>query len=211
MTVSVGAGSTVAIATTYGTASNMTALTNATEAVATLAAAHGVVVGDFLEITSGWAKLDKRIVRAKTVSTNDVTLEGINTVSTTDYPAGTGTGSIRRITAWTPLAQVKADSFSVSGGDQQFTDATPLDSLIDIQIPTTRSPYAVSLAVMDSSAGLTAARAAGLSPTAFRLTNSVAVTVGNAYWSVSDVPNVSGKNVTTFKTDLTFVATPKTY
>lgn len=211
MAKSIGAGSVISIATTYGTLSNMTAISNATEAVATLTAAHGVVVGDYLEVTSGWGKLSSRIVRAKAVSTNDVTFEGINTVSTTDYPAGAGTGSIRRITAWTPVSEVKADSFSVSGGEQQFTDATPLDSYTEVRLPTIRSAYSVSMAVMDGSAGLTAARNAGTTPTAFRAANQQFVTVGNGIWSVSDVPSISGQNVTTYKTDVSFVAAPKTY
>lgn len=211
MAKSIGAGSVISIATTYGTLSNMTAISNATEAVATLTAAHGVVVGDYLEVTSGWGKLSSRIVRAKAVSTNDVTFEGINTVSTTDYPAGAGTGSIRRITAWTPVSEVKADSFSVSGGEQQFTDATPLDSYTEVRLPTIRSAYSVSMAVMDGSAGLTAARNAGTTPTAFRAANQQFVTVGNGIWSVSDVPSISGQNVTTYKTDVSFVSAPKTY
>jgi hypothetical protein len=41
----------------------------------------------------------------KAVSTNDVTLEGINTTSTTTYPAGSGTGSVRKITGWTQLSR----------------------------------------------------------------------------------------------------------
>ena len=87
------------IAKTYASSVSMTALTNAAEAVATLGAGHGVVVGDYLELTSGWGLLNGKVVRAKTVVTNDVTLEGINTVSTTKFPTGTGIGSIRRITA----------------------------------------------------------------------------------------------------------------
>jgi hypothetical protein len=74
-------GAILSIAKTYGTSSNMTAITNAAEAVATLAAGHGVVVGDFLEVTSGWDLLNGRIVRAKTVATNDITFETINTTS----------------------------------------------------------------------------------------------------------------------------------
>ena len=106
MSITLATGTLVAIASTYGAAVNMTAISNAAAAVATLAAGHGVVVGDFLEVTSGWDRLNGRIVRVSAVSTNDVTFEGINTVSTSLYPAGTGTGTIRRITAWTNLSQI---------------------------------------------------------------------------------------------------------
>ena len=75
MSVTIATGTTFAYASTYGSSANMTAITNASEAVATLGAGHGVVVGDYLEVTSGWDRLTGRIVRAKTVATNDVTFE----------------------------------------------------------------------------------------------------------------------------------------
>lgn len=211
MTISTGAGATVSIATTYGTAKNMTAITNAAEAVATLEASHGITVGDYFEVTSGWGKLNGRIVRAKTVATNDVTLEGIDTTSTADYPAGSGTGTVREVTAWTQISNVKQDSFSVSGGEQQFTDATPLESTVEQQFPTRRSPYTLTFAAMDTSAGLTAARAAGTTKTALRVTMGTVNTVANGYWTAADVPNISGTEVTTYKVDFVASALPKTY
>ena len=151
MAITKAQGTQIAIASTYGTAVNITAITNATEAVATLGAGHGVVVGDFLEITSGWDLLNGRIVRAKTVSTNDITLEGVNTTSTTRYPAGTGTGTARRITAWTNLSQI-TNALSVAGGEQNFADITTLTDSVQKQIPTTRSPVQVTLPLYDDPA-----------------------------------------------------------
>ena len=49
MTISIATGTQLAVASTYGASVAMSALTNAAAAVATLAAGHGVVVGDFLE------------------------------------------------------------------------------------------------------------------------------------------------------------------
>lgn len=206
-----GAGSVVSIATTYASAVNMTAVTNAAEAVATLAAGHGVLVGDYIELTSGWGRLNGRIVRAKAVASNDVTLEGIDTTSTTKYPAGSGTGTVRRITAWTTIPQIKRDSFSISGGEQNYTDATPLESEVDIELPTTRAKYGVTFAVMDTSAGLTAARAADTTPTAFRVAKGSKVSVGNMIWTVSEIPSISGSEVTTFRVDGSFTSLPKSY
>jgi hypothetical protein len=193
MAISISTGTVVAIASTYGTAANMTAITNAAEAVATLAAGHGVVVGDFLEVTSGWGRLDKRIVRAKTVVTNDITFEGINTTSTTLYPAGAGTGTIRRITAWTNLTQLQ--SISLSGGEQQFTDITTIEDVIQKQAPTTRSPFTLTATAFYDAAlawwstvrtvgdtqALTAARV--VFPSGNRI-------VANGYWSLAEIPNV---------------------
>jgi hypothetical protein len=93
MAFTLSTGTALAIAQTYGTAVNMTALTNAAEAVATLAAGHSVVVGDFLEVTSGWGTMNGRIVRVKTVASNDITFEAINTTSLSRFPAGAGVGT----------------------------------------------------------------------------------------------------------------------
>jgi hypothetical protein len=147
MAVTLTTGTLVAIASTYGASVNMTAITNASEAVATLAGGHGVVVGDYLEVTSGWDRLTGRIVRVKTVATNDVTFESINTSSTTTYPSGTGTGSIRRITAWTNIPQIQASA--TSGGDQQFVDITSITDTTQKQAPGQRSASAVNLTVFD--------------------------------------------------------------
>ena len=147
MAITLSTGTIAAIAKTYGAAVTMSALTNAAEGVATLAASHGVIVGDYLEVTSGWGRLDKKVVRVKTVSVNDVTLEGINTTSTTLYPAGSGIGSIRRITAWDNLSQLK--DFSVSGGDQNFADVTAIDDVVERKVPTTRGAVSLSMTVMD--------------------------------------------------------------
>ena len=147
MGISLTSGTVLAIASTYAAAVNMTAITNAAEAVATLAAGHGVVAGDYLEVTSGWGRLSGRIVRAKTVSTNDVTFEGINTTSTTSYPAASGTGTVRRITGWTNMSQVKG--MNPSGGDLQFTDITAVDDVIGKQMPTIRTPVVLNLEVFD--------------------------------------------------------------
>jgi hypothetical protein len=207
-------GTVVAIASTYGTASNMTALTNAANAVATLAAGHGVVVGDFVEITSGWGLLSGRIARVSAVATNDVTLEGINTTSTSLYPTGQGTGSIRRITAWTNLSQITAD-LAVSGGEQQFADVTEITDRTQQQIPTTRSPVVVELPIYDDpalpwvsivrnasdSAVATAVRM--IFPNGSRL-------VGNAFWSLGDVPTIEDSTLRNSVT-LTFTGQPTRY
>jgi hypothetical protein len=194
MAITLATGTALAIASTYGASVNMTALTNAAEAVATLAGGHGCVVGDFLEVTSGWDLLNSRIVRVKTVATNDITFEGINTVSVTNYPTGTGTGTIRRITAWTPISQVQ--SFDTSGGDLNFADITTIADKTQKQVPTTRSAQTLSMTVFDdaSLAGQTAVQAASdaSTPAAFRIVfPNASRMVINGYWSIASAPSVN--------------------
>jgi hypothetical protein len=194
MAIKLATGTALAIATAYGTAVNMTALTNATEAVATLGAGHGVVVGDFLEVTSGWDLLTGRIVRAKTVVTNDVTFELINTTSTANYPTGGGIGTIRRITTWTPIAQVQ--TFDAAGGEPSFADITTIVDRVQKQVPTLRSAQTLTLGLFDDPllAGQIAIQAASdnLTVAALRIIfPDASRMVANGYWSIRPAPSVT--------------------
>ena len=193
MTQRTANGAVLSIASAYATAKNMTALTNATEGVATLEASHGVVVGDILEITSGWDGLNGRIARAKTVATNDITLEKIDTSNTSLFPAGGGTGTVREISTWTPLSQIRG--INRSGGEQQYVDGTLLSDLIlGRQLPTFRSPLALEVTVSEDPA-------LSWIDTVKTVQNSRVPTAGrisvpgggfvyfNAYWSILDFPN----------------------
>lgn len=211
MSVQTGAGSILSIASAFGLVKAMSAISNAAEAVATLEASHGVIVGDYLLISSGWGELDGRTVRVSAVSTNDVTLEDIDTSDTSRYPPGSGIGSVREISTWTEIAQIKADSFSTSGGDQQFADASPLSGTVDRQLPTTKSAYSITFSVMDTSAGFNVARGVSATPTPFRISKGSVNTVGTGIWSVSEVPSISGREVTTYGASMSIQATPITY
>ncbi len=214
MAFTLAVGTTVEIASTYAVKSNITAITNAVEAVATLQAGHGVVAGDFLEISSGWGLLDGRIARAKAVSTNDVTLETVDTTSTVNYPAGTGTGSVRRITAWTQLTQITSGIQS-SGGEQQFADITTLTDRTQRQIPTVRSAQTMTIPTFyDASLAWVATVRSAVDKavaTAVKLTYpNGSKTVGNAYWGLRDIPTIEDSTLRG-EVSLSFSAQPITY
>jgi len=214
MAITLATGTQVAIASTYGPVRNMTAITNATEAVATLEASHGIIVGDYFEVTSGWDLLNGRIARAKTVATNDVTMENINTAATSRYPAGTGTGSVREITAWTTIGQISQD-IQVAGGEQQFADITTLADRVQKQIPTTRNPIQVTLPLFDDPALAfvavvrSVAEAAAATAVRFTFPNG-SIMVANAYWSYQDVPTIQDSTLRN-AIDLTFIGFPTRY
>ena len=192
----------------------MSAITNATSAVATLEASHGVVLNDFVEITSGWARLNGRIAKATNIATNDVTLGGIDTSSTARYPSGSGAGTVREISTWTTIGQI-ARAINVSGGEQQFADITTLEDVIDKQIPTRRSPVQVRLPLFFDPAlsYVSSVRTASDTavPTAVRMTfPNGSVLVANAYWSYQEVPTIEDETLRT-SIDLAFVALPTIY
>lgn len=147
MSVKLPNGTIISIASAYGTSKTMSALTNATEAVGTLEASHGVLVGDVFEVTSGWSRLSGRIVRAKTVATNDVTFESINTSNATLFPAGSGIGSVREISTWIQVTQVL--EFQKQGGEQQFANYSFLEDDTERQLPTQKSAESFTVSLGD--------------------------------------------------------------
>lgn len=189
------AGTAFAIASAYGTSKTMSAVSNATSAVATLEASHGVAVSDYVELTSGWDLMNGRIARATAVATNDVTLGNIDTSSTSLYPAASGTGSVREITTWTSLSQITSD-WGIGGGDQNFADATFVSHLIRQRIPTDRNPIEVTLPFFyDASLSwLSAVRSVSQTSTATAIKMTFPngnILVANCYWSLRDTPTVS--------------------
>lgn len=214
MAITLSTGTSVSIAKAYGSSVTMSAITNATEAVATLSAGHSVLVGDYLEITSGWDLLDKRVVRVKTVATNDVTLEGVNTSNTTKYPAGAGIGSIRRITSWSQLSQLK--DLSASGGDQQFADITSISDRTTKQVPTVRSAVTMTIGVFDDPnlawyADVTAASDASTPYGLLMVFPNGSRLAANAYWSLQKVPGISKNEALTTQISLSYAADPIRY
>ncbi|KQW97137.1 hypothetical protein ASC94_10120 [Massilia sp. Root418] len=113
------------IATAYGAVKPVTIVTNATEAVVT-AVAHGYANGDIVEITSGWGRINRRNFRIKSSTTDSFVLEGQDTTNTTFFPAGTGIGSVRKVTTFTQITQVMNPASS--GGDPKTVNFKYVES-----------------------------------------------------------------------------------
>lgn len=214
MSVSLPNGALIAIAASYGASKNMTALTNANPGVATLEAAHGVSTGDFLEVTSGWSRLTNKVVRAGTVATNDVPLDGINTTLTSIYPAAGGTGTVREITGWTQLSQIL--SSSSSGGEQQFLEYQFLESDAQKRIPTFKSAAGISFTIADdpTQPGYQLASAANDDrlPRAVRVTlPNGSIILYNAYISLNKTPSLTVNELMAVEVTLSLLAEPVRY
>ena len=146
MAYKLSAGSTISVADTYGDPVIVTVITNAETAVAT-ASDHGLVKGDYVEVTSGWEDLNNRVVRVGTVTDTTFELEGIDTTDVDIYPENGGAGSVRRIETFARIQQVLG--ITTSGGEMQNVTYSPLDSRHDYQIPTTFSAQSISISIGD--------------------------------------------------------------
>ena len=140
-------GTTISIASTYGSSTVTTSVSNATEAVAALTSATGFSAGCIVEVTSGWSKLDRRIARVKTLVSLNATLESVDTSSTTKFPSGSGVGSARPISAWTQISQIT--EITSDGGTQGFATYSTIDDTTERQIPTNKSAMSLKLKVGD--------------------------------------------------------------
>lgn len=197
MSVYLPDGATLALATTYGVAKATTIVTNASAAVVT-AAAHGYANGDFVEVTSGWSRMDGRVFRIASITTDTFALEGYDTTDTTVFPAGSGLGSVKKVTAWTQITQVT--KFDISGGEQQFATYSLLENDSESQIPTVTSPMSLSLAIADDPAlpGFTALKVAGEARAirALKMTlKGGSFILYSGYVSFNDTPKMSKGNI----------------
>lgn len=213
MSISLPNGALVAIASGYASAVNITALTNAAPPVAT-SVAHGFVDGDILEVTSGWSRLTNKIVKADQLTVDTFSMLGIDASLTTIYPAGSGTGSVRKVTGWTQLSQI-LDSSS-SGGEQQFLEYQLLEADAQKRIPTFKSAAGLTFNVADDPtlAGFILASAANDDrlPRAVRITlPNGSVIYYNAYISLNKTPSLTVNQIMACQVTLSLLAEPVRY
>jgi len=109
-TLTLPQGTRFAIATTIGAVKTFTAASNAASTVLSFASDPSFAVNDICHVvTSGWEDLVNIVARVSAISGSGpylVTLEDIDTASTTRFPAGEGAGTCKEITAWTSIPLV---------------------------------------------------------------------------------------------------------
>ena len=212
MAISLPNGAIVSLAATYAASANITAISNAAAAVVT--ATNTLSAGDYVEITSGWSRLDKKVVRVSAASGTTFTIEGYDTTSTTIYPVGGGVGSFRKILTWTQLSQIL--SSSSSGGEQQFLEYQLLEGDSQKRIPTTKSAAGLSFSVGDDPtlAGYILALAANDDrlPRAAKIDlPSAAKILYNAYVSLNKTPSLTVNEIMACEVTLSLLAEPVRY
>lgn len=212
MAVSLPNGITLAVATAYASALTVTAATNASPCVLTVT--NSLSIGDYVELTSGWSRANNRIFRLSAVSGTTVTLEGFDTSSTTQFPAGSGTGTIRKINTWTQITQVM--SCTSSGGDPQYQTYSFLEQDYDSQIPTTTSAQSLALELADDPtlAGYIAVKAVALTraTTALRATLPAGgFILYNGIYAMDETPSLTKGNLMAVKVGIALQGRPVRY
>ncbi len=217
MGMTLSTGTTVSIASTYGAAKTFSSISNATQAVASYAADPGHIVGEILEVTSGWGRLNGRVVRVAAISGAGpylVTFEDVDTSDTAKYPAAGGAGTTREISAWTEITQIK--SLSAGGGDPKYADITTIADVTERQMPTTRGAVTIDMETFDDPTlthfAIVVAAADANTITAMKMAFANGSTLyANAYWSVQKVPGIAKNEALTTKINASYTADPIRY
>lgn len=118
-------GTVASVATAFAAGLAFSAASNAAETVLTVAGGM-LVAGDLVEVTSTWSKISNRIYRVKAATASAITIESCDTTNTASFPAGTGTGTLRKVTTWVPLSQQLA--INSSGGDPKTANCTYIET-----------------------------------------------------------------------------------
>jgi hypothetical protein len=193
MSVKLPNGSVIYLASGLAAALTVTALTNANPAVAT-SAAHGLSNGDFVRVTSGWSRLNQKVVRVANVTANTLELEGIDTSDTDIYPAGSGIGSVEEVSGWTQLQQILTSGSN--GGEQQFLEYQFLEADQQTRIPTVKSAAGLTFSVADDPSLAGYVRAEDINdsreavPMRIRLANGSMI-LYDGYVSVNKTPSLN--------------------
>ena len=128
---SVPTGTIFSIATAFAAAKTVTGISNAAEAVVSCTA-HGYSVGDVVQLYSGWGRLNRRVARVKSVLTDSFVAEGINTTNTEFFPAGSGGGTVRKVTTFQQINKILNPNNS--GGEAKNITVKFLESDVEENI-----------------------------------------------------------------------------
>jgi hypothetical protein len=213
MAVQLPNGVLFSLATSYGSNLVVTAATNAAPPVIT-SNAHGLVNGDIIECNLGWQKLAGRVFRVSGVTANTFNLEGEDSTVLLDYPAGTGTGTVRKITGFTQITQVT--DLSTSGGEPNYATYEFLENDFESQIPTGSTAQSIELTIGDdpSLPGYLALKAASNSR-AIRALRAAYPGGSTAYYNgyafLNETPTLSKGNINVVNASFSLLGRPVRY
>ena len=203
-------GAIFSIGTALAAAKPTTAATNALPPVLT-SAAHGVTAADFILVNSGWSGLNDRVFKPTAPTADTIGLPGADSTNTARYPAGSGIGSFRKITAWQQVTQVLG--WEMSGGDRKMTDYEYLEDDFGRQLPGSLSPQSITVTIADDItlagyAALKAASDAGVLTPARVVLRDGSMTLYSAIIALNESPMMTKGQVVAVKAVLSLQAPP---
>lgn len=205
-------GARFQFSTTFASAKTITVLTNANPAVATCTA-HGYVTDDEILLNSGWEDAKESIYKVTVIDANSFSIQGLDTTSTTFFPAGTGIGTAQKVSSFSDIPQVL--TISPSGGDPRYTDVQLLASRNSIKIPTGFNATTQTLTLAHDPANATYKTMVGNSRTqtkvAFRVVAGGGYEYGYGYMAVSEVASKQSNQVNSVQVAINYLGRSISY
>lgn len=124
-------GTLLAVASAFAAEKTVSDISNAAEAVVSCTA-HGYSVDDIVQLYSGWGRLNRRVVRVKSVLADSFVAEDIDTTNTEFFPAGSGGGTVRKVSTFTQVS--KYLNPQQSGGDPKNVTVRFMDEDTEVNI-----------------------------------------------------------------------------
>lgn len=125
-------GTKVFYSNTLAAAKTITAVTNASPAVAT-SVTHGYTDLDPVLFASAWADAANTVFEVDQLTVDTFGILGLNATDTNVYPSGSGTGTAQKISTWVEIPQIL--SLSANGGGVKYGTVSPLGSRQDTKQP----------------------------------------------------------------------------
>lgn len=191
-------GARIQYSKTLGSAITVSIATNADPTVLT-ATGHALVDDDLvLYEPASWEDAKEGIYKVNELSANTLSLTDLDTTDTVYFPAGGGTGTLKKITTWKDMPQVL--NITPQGGDVRFTPVELLARRNATQVPTgfNAASFTISLAwdPADANYKEMVAITRKLTPVAFRqLVSGGAQILGYGNMAASQTPQLARNQV----------------
>lgn len=118
-------GTKVYYSTTFAAAKTITAVTNASPAVAS-STAHGYVDLDPVLLSSGWEDATDAVFEVDQLTADTFGITGLDSSNTTWFAPGSGAGTAQKVSTWVEVPQVL--TISPNGGGIKYGTVDPLGS-----------------------------------------------------------------------------------
>jgi ribosomal protein S7 len=137
----------------------ISAVTNASPAVAT-ATAHGYSDLDPVLLSSGWEDANNTIWEVDSQTADTFNITGLDSSSTTYYPAGSGVGTASKVSSWVEIPQIL--TIASNGGGPKYNTVSPLATRNDIKVPVGFEASSIDLEIGYDPTNATQAAMAGI-------------------------------------------------
>lgn len=189
------AGTKYFYSNTLAASKTVTAITNASPAVAT-SVAHGYIDTDPVYFSSGWQDASSAVFEVDQLTADTFSLLGLNAIDTNIYSSGTGGGTTQKISGWVEIPQIL--TASTSGGGVKYGTISPLASRQDTKQPIGFEAIGVDLKVGYDPANATIQAMQALTRVAGKVAIKLVLPGGGRVYgygniSCSEFPEIGGK------------------